>query len=127
VLVEGEVGFEADVEPYTSAGLRCTLWLESMDRDGTLEVVQRREATLRVEPGYARTPDARFLLITHNNVSRDGYRAWRDLFHDQVPLAADDWSISRYGHLDHEAVLPDGMNLRAHLEDRVSRPPQRPL
>ncbi len=121
VLVEAEIGFEQDVEPYTSAGVWCTIWLESMDRDGQLEIVQRREAVLRVEPGYKRTLDARFLLVTHNNVSRDGYKAWRSLISPDgaLPLGADDWSISRYGHFDHEAVLPDEMNLRAHLEDRV--------
>lgn len=121
VLVEAEIGFEQDVEPYTSAVVWCTIWLESMDRNGQLEIVQRREAVLRVEPGYKRTPDARFLLVTHNNVSREGYKAWRALISPDggLPLGADDWSISRYGHFDHEAVLPDEMNLRAHLEDRV--------
>lgn len=117
--IEGRIGFCGRVAPYSGATVRATIWLESLAHNGHLEVVQCREVTLRAEPGYVATPDARVLLLTHDTTTRELYNAYNALLDDHLGLPADDWSLSRYGHFDHEAILPDGRPLQAHLAEKL--------
>lgn len=118
-FVSGRVGFTRDVATYAGADLMLTLYGGHVQDHSRLHVMQKRALTLRVEPGYTWEPDTRVLLVTNNNTTREAWQAWHDLLERQLGLPVDDWSLTRYGHFDQRAPLPDGTDLHTHLEDKL--------
>ena len=112
-------GFRRGLAPYVGAQLRVTLWIEDLFDPAKWRIVQRREVTIRLEPDYVYHDESKVLLVTNNNTTERGFLAYRSLLEEKLGLKADFWSVSRYGHLDFRRDLPDGTDLRTHLEDRM--------
>ncbi|MBA2664966.1 MAG: hypothetical protein H0U74_21950 [Bradymonadaceae bacterium] len=120
LVVETQVGFQKSVEPYMGARLRLTIWIADIEDPRRWCAVQCRELTVRLEPAFAYRPEARVLLVSNNNTTREAFTAWHHMLEDELGLTPDFWSVSRYGHFDHQVELADGTNLRVQLEDRVA-------
>lgn len=121
--VRGALWIAADVEPWSAVTLRFSLLLARLDRTTTpgadLRTVQQREFTVRAEPGYDWNAGNRVMLVAHDEVTREAWRAWHRVLEDDFGLGTDDWSLTRYGHVDFDADPGDGTSLRAHLQDRL--------
>lgn len=121
--VRGALWIAKDVEPWSAVTLRFSLLLARLDRTSSpskeLRTVQQREFTVRAEPGYDWDAGNRVMLVAHDEVTREAWRAWHRVLEDDFGLGTDDWSLTRYGHVDFDADPGDGTSLRAHLQDRL--------
>ena len=116
---EGTLSVDEAALPWAGATVEVTLWLAGLDDRDTLQIVHRQRVSVRAEPGYVASDDAKSILITHDQIERDVWLAWSDLFDGQLQLPTDEWSIARYGHFDQDAVLGDGRSLRAHVAQKL--------
>jgi hypothetical protein len=118
--VRGQVGFRAGTPDYAGVTLRYTIWMSNIEAPTEMRRVQHRDITLRAEPAFAYRMDSKVIMVTSNATTREAFLSWKDVLERSMGLQMDHWSISRYGHFDHQADLPDGTNLRVHLEDKVA-------
>ncbi len=118
-VIETQVGFRGAVEPYVSATLRFTIWIAELDEPEKWTPVQCRDLQLRLEPAFAYRPESKVLLLSNNRTRRGAFTAWYHLLEDSFGLPTDFWSLSRYGHFDHQVELADRTNLRIQVEDRL--------
>ena len=116
--LEGTVGLAPDVLPYQQATLHATIHLAET-LTGRRVATQHRELTLRAEPAFRYDLASEFVFVAQNATSRAAYLAWQAVCTERLGVAADVWSISRYGHCDMRAPLEDDTTLRIHTEGRV--------
>lgn len=118
--VKIQFGFAFGIPAYVGVRLGWSMWIEDLHTPGQWVLVQRREVVVRSEPAYHYRPESKIVLVTHNNTSQEAFGAWRQLLEEQLALPFDHWSISRYGHFDHQVELDDQTILKHHLEDKVA-------
>ncbi|PKN54086.1 MAG: hypothetical protein CVU56_28440, partial [Deltaproteobacteria bacterium HGW-Deltaproteobacteria-14] len=116
--LEGTVGLAPGVLPYQHATLHATIHLAET-LTGRRVATQHRELTLRAEPAFRYDLASEFVFVAQNATSRAAYLAWQAVCTERLGVAADVWSISRYGHCDMQKPLEDDTTLRIHTEGRV--------
>lgn len=116
-ILETFITLSDDTPVYTGFSVQTTLLFERLGDDDP-SAIQRQILDIKVAQKYNYREDAKILLVTNSNTTRDEYNAWMRFSRD-LNIKMDIWDLSYYGSFSLSKSLESGSSLMENYRNKT--------
>lgn len=118
VVLTGLLRLSHQVSPYSNLAIQAEIVLQDLGpKDSgdsnklTFLPIQRRQLEIVCEPSYFPSDGNKVVLVSSSSTKKAQFEAWRQLLTERITLSVEYYSVSIYGSLHPDYMLPNGKTL----------------